>query len=123
MAGLRQTVGGAFRAPGLLLRYTRRLNRTAPAHDGAGSGNGSTIVFRAARYPRLLRADAETVGFRMHGQTYLFPLDAAQLLQYLLDHAPAPLAAFYQEFEGQFDREELADFLSALCRDEIVAID
>jgi hypothetical protein len=128
LAALRKTMSRAFRTPSLLERYSWRLNRLAPAHPISGTpwsedlSGGHFIAWAAPRYPRIQRLDRETIYLTVHDQDFRFPLDAAPLLQYLLDKAPAPLCEFYRGFEGEFDRDELSSFLSALSRDGIIAL-
>ncbi len=125
---LRKTFGWSFRTPSLLEAYARRTARLAPLHPVRGTAWSEclpadhAIALTAPRNPRLFRADPETVYLTVEGKELFFPADAVPLLQYLLDKAPVEIAAFYRQFEGEFDREELVSFLKALSRDGVIAM-
>jgi hypothetical protein len=125
---LRKAFGWSFRMPSLLEAYARRLNRLAPAHPLQGKpwseslSAGHWIALAPPRYPRIFRRDRETVCLAVGVRELLFPADAAQLLQYLFDKAPVAMDEFYRQFEGEFDREELASFLAALSRDGVISM-
>lgn len=126
IARLRKTFGAAFRTPSLLETYTRRLNRLAARHQLPGSTvEGDSISpfidFATPRRPRFYRRDSDTIYISVAGREFLFPIEAAQLLQYLVDKAPVTVADFYAQFEGEFDNDELASFLEALVRDGVIA--
>ena len=126
ITGLRRAFRAAFRTPALLETYMRRLNRLAarqplPGNPVAGDPNSPFIEFVTPRRPRFYRRDGDTIYLSIVGRELLFPLDAAQLLQYLLDQAPVTVADFYAQFEGEFDRDELSSFLEALVRDGVIA--
>jgi hypothetical protein len=126
LATLRKAVARGFRLPSLLERYAHHLNVKAPAGATLGLPWSETLpenclaAIAAPRYPKIQRVDPETISIRVSGKDYSFPLDAAQLLQYLLDKAPLPLADFYRDFAAEFDREELTEFLSVLSNNGII---
>ena len=104
----------------------RRLNRLAarhplPANPSGGGSIGPFIEFATPRLPRFYRRDRDTIYLSIAGRELLFPIEAAQLLQYLLDKAPVTVADFYAQFEGEFDSDELSSFLDALVRDGVIA--
>jgi hypothetical protein len=125
---LRRAFGGAFRAPVLLKAYSKRLDRLAPTHPvavmewGAGSAPDHSIELATPRRPRIFRHDPETICLWNEGVQILFPVDAAPLLQYVLDNAPFHAASFFREFAGEFDAEDLSGFLTALSSHRIVTV-
>jgi hypothetical protein len=116
---LRRAVGGTFRTPGLLEAYARRLNR----HAGAATipGRPDEITLATRRIPKVYRHDTETIYLSIAGRDLFFPIEAAPLLQYVIDRAPAPVSDFYSQFIGDFDADELSSFLAALIRDDVIA--
>jgi hypothetical protein len=126
ITGLRKAFGAAFRTPALLETYMRRLNRLAPrpqlpANPVEGDSISPFIEFATPRLPRFYRRDRDTIYLSIAGRELLFPIDAAQLLQYLLDKAPVTVADFYAQFQGEFDGDELSSFLEALVREGVIA--
>jgi hypothetical protein len=126
ISGLRKTFGAAFRTPALLETYMRRLHRLAtrhqlPGNPVVGDPMSPFIEFATPRRPCFYRRDRDTIYLSIAGRELLFPIDAAQLLQYLLDKAPVTVADFYAQFEGVFDSGELSSFLEALVRDGVIA--
>lgn len=128
VTGLRKILARALRAPGLLERYRYEVNAKAPARPQSGlpwspaASAGHLIAILTPRHVRIRRADNETIFFASNGRRVTLPQEAAPLLQYLCDKSPVSISDFYRSFEGEFDREELADFLSALSRDGIIGL-
>jgi hypothetical protein len=126
LSHLRKTVAGKFRLPNLLEGYCRRLNNRATGNLAGGvPGEVSAadrIELATPRLPRVHRVDRETISIRVQAVDYRFPVEAAELLQYVLDKAPFVVGDFCREMEGEFDGSELLDFLAALLRDGIVAV-
>ncbi|HEX3875771.1 MAG TPA: cupin domain-containing protein [Bryobacteraceae bacterium] len=128
LTGLRRTFGGAFRGPGLLQTFTRRLNRMAQAHaEGAATNRAklspeSVIAIATPRIPSVFRQGADTIFVFVEGREVMFPAEAAPLLQFVIDRAPFRAAAFYREFAHDFDAEELSTFLEAVCRDGVAEL-
>ena len=121
---LRKATNLAFRSPSLLDAFTRQRNNFAPARQSVVTGELSEkhwVVLTAPRYPKIRRVDAATICLRHDGREIRFPVDAAPLLQYLLDKMPVAVTDFYRDCESEFDRAELSDILLALERDGIVA--
>jgi hypothetical protein len=128
LTAVRRAVAGAFRTPGLLQSYAWHLRETAPPRPWPGVPWSPTlsvehvIAMAAPRDLQLRRADKDTIFFVVNGRQFAFPGDAAPLLHYLRDNAPVAISEFYKNLEGEFDREELSDFLSILARDGIIAL-
>jgi hypothetical protein len=126
LSHLRKTVAGKFRLPNLLEGYSRRLNNRAAGNLACGvPGEVSAadrIELATPRLPRVHRVNRETISIRIQAVDYRFPVEAAELLQYVLDKAPFVVEDFCREMEGEFDKSELLDFLAALLRDGIVAV-
>lgn len=126
LSHLRKTVAGKFRLPNLLEGYCRRLNNRAAGNLAGGApckvSAADRIELATPRLPRVHRVDRETISIRVQAVDYRFPVEAAELLQYVLDKAPFLVEDFCREMEGEFDRSELLDFLAALLRDGIVAM-
>jgi len=127
LVAMRHAIVQAFRRPDLLERYSRRLNSRAPLPAAPetpwseAESRGRRIALAAPRRPIIRRLDKETIGLRVGGLDFSFPVDAAPLLTFLFDRAPAPAAEFYGEFEGEFDRDEIAEFLAVLHKAGIIA--
>jgi hypothetical protein len=127
LVAMRHAIVQAFRKPGLLERYSQRLNNRAPLPAAPetpwseAEPGGRWIALTAPRRPIIWRLDKETIYLRVGGLDFSFPVDAAPLLTFLFDRAPAPAAEFYREFEGEFDRDEIADFLAVLHKAGIIA--
>ena len=49
-------------------------------------------------------------------------LEAAQFLDFLEHEAPVTIARFHRNFEADFERDELDDFLSVASRAGLVAV-
>jgi len=116
---LRRAVGGAFRTPGLLEAYARRVNRQAGTLTIPGRPDQITLATR--RIPKIYRRGPQTIYLSVAGRDLFFPIEAAPLLQYVIDRAPAPVSDFYSQFLGDFDAEELSSFLAALVSDGVIA--
>ncbi|HWB95427.1 MAG TPA: hypothetical protein VG672_01960, partial [Bryobacteraceae bacterium] len=101
--------------------FTNRLNRLALPRNAAIQAPNGHIVLTTVRIPRIYRKDTDTVYLAIHGHDIFFPLDAAPLLQYVLDRAPVPTSEFYSEFQKDFDTEELSSFLAALSEHGVIA--
>jgi hypothetical protein len=127
-AAMRRTLARAFHMPDLMERYCNRMNeralvRRAPAEARSEAESlGRSIAWSAPRRPRIWRRNRETIYVRVADTAIDFPADAAPLLQFLIDRAPAPVDDFYAEFEGEFDRGEIADFLAALSRAGVIIL-
>ena len=120
---LRKATARAYRAPSLLEAFTRRRNNFAPSRLPAETGElfeDSWVDLAAPRYPKIRRLDSETICLRHDGREIRFPVDAAALIQYLLDKMPIAVSEFYRDFENDFDRGELSELLQALSREGIV---
>jgi hypothetical protein len=128
IATIRRTIAGLCREPGLLERHGRYLNNTAPRRPAAGVPwspelSGEVLITLAApRRLRVRRADKNTIDLKIEGERSTFPEDAAQLFHYLSDHAPVSISAFYQCFEGEFEREELTEFLAVLSQGGVIGL-
>ena len=129
MADLRHMLTRTLRDPAVLETYRRRLHKTARPRNVAGEPWGSDlpyasrIVLSTPRKLPVRRASADTIFVVANGKRLTFPEDAAPLLHFLQDHAPATVGEFYSEFEGEFDREELEEFLNVLSRDAVIAFE
>lgn len=120
---LRKATARAYRAPSLMEAFNRRRNNFAPASRGAEKGelsDGCYIHLAAPRYLKIRRVDPETICFRHDGREIRFPVDAAPLLQYLIDNMPVAVTEFHRYFESDFDQAELSDLLLALAQDGFV---
>lgn len=126
LSELRRTVASGFRSPHLLERFRRRLNNRAMGGAAPGIQRqvlaGDVVQLATPRVPRIRRVDSETILIRVRATDHRFPVEAADLLQYVLDKAPFVVEDFCRDMEGEFDRSELFDFLAALLRDGIVAM-
>jgi hypothetical protein len=127
-AGLRKAMAGVFRRPALFEAWRRETNLTAPPQHGskipwsASASGDHLIAILAPRKIRIKRADAGTILLVAMGKRLAFPEEAAAMLHYLADRAPVTLLEFYKTFEGEFDRDELSDFLSVLSKDGIIGL-
>jgi len=127
IATIRRTIVRACREPGMLERFSRHLNETAASRPSEGSpwspalSDSCLITLATPRRLRVRRADTATIYIRVNRKRLTFPEDAAQLLLYLADEAPVSLSEFYACFADEFEREELAEFLSVLSTSGIVA--
>jgi hypothetical protein len=125
---IRRTIMRACRAPGLLESYARHLNETAPPRPVAGVPWSPTlsgeylIAWATPRQVKVRRADPKTIYFTVNHKRFAFPEDAAPLIHYLNDNAPVSISKFYADLDGEFDRDELSDFVSVLTRDGILAL-
>lgn len=130
LADMRHAVMQAFRNPDLLERFTQRLNARAslPAAPAPGmqqteaDSRACRIALAAPRRPTVRRTDKETIHFRVGGVKYPFPVDAAPLLIFLFEQAPLPAADFYSQFEGEFDSDEISEFLAVLQQAGIITL-
>lgn len=128
VTGLRKVLGRVLRSPHLLEGYRRAANRDAqPGHASgipwsANAPEDHLIAILTPRRIRIKRADNQTILLVAMGKRLRFPAEAAPLLHFLSDRAPVPIADFYATFTGEFDRDELCDFLSALSRDGIIGL-
>jgi hypothetical protein len=128
VTGLRRVLARIFREPALLERHRRETNLHAPARSAsevrwpADPSDTHLIAILTPRPIRIKRADGDTILLVSMGKRLAFPQDAAPLLHYLCDRAPVSLSEFYRSFEGEFDREELSDLLSALGKDGIIGL-
>ena len=120
LTNLRQSLRRGLWDPGLLERFRRQRNRSAPRADGAAwtpaTPEHYLISLALPRPPEIRRVDSETICVLAAQQSFLLPEAAAPLLLYLRDQAPIPISRFYSCFENEFEREELADFLASLSR-------
>jgi hypothetical protein len=128
LAAMRHAVVQAFRRPDLLERFHRHLNNYAPLPPAPetpwseGGSAGRWIQLISPRRPAVRRRDHETIHIRAGGRDFPFPLDAAPLLRFLFDQAPVATAEFYAEFEGEFDRDEITEFLQVLHQAGIIGL-
>ena len=128
LVAMRHAIVQAFRRPDLLERFSRRLNSDAPLPAEpvtpftAAESLRRWITLTAPRRPTIRRRDKDCIHIRAGGWDFPFPVDAAPLLQYLFEKAPLPTAEFYGEFEGEFDREEIDDFLAVLHKAGIIRL-
>ena len=126
LVAMRHAITHAFRLPHLIERYSQRLNEKAAIRSVSGSrwsereSREGCIAFSTPRRPTIRRRDNETIFILAGGVDFLFPTEAAPLLQFLIDKAPVPVAEFYAQFEGEFDRDEISEFLSVLSGAGIV---
>jgi ribosomal protein L16 Arg81 hydroxylase len=63
---------------------------------------------------------SDTVELDFRGQTFTFPAQAKQLIEFLQDAERVSLETFYQKFEAVFGRDELGTFLTELVQHGIV---
>jgi Cupin superfamily protein len=126
LIAMRQAIVQAFRMPDLLERYAQRLNSRAPVTRAPEMSwsetefRGRSIAIAAPRRPQIRRRDKETIFIRVGGLDFSFPVDAAPLFTFLLDKAPVAAAEFYSVFEGEFDHDEISEFLTVLHKAGIV---
>jgi hypothetical protein len=127
LIAMRHAIVKAFRMPDLLERYSQRLNSRAPITAAAEMSSCSETEFRgrsvaiaAPRRPQIRRRDKETIFIRVGGEDFSFPVDAAPLFTFLVDKSPVAAAEFYSAFEGEFDRDEISEFLTVLYKAGIV---
>ena len=117
---VRRLLANTLRAPQLLTQFLTLHDEFIPfepleseAFDPSPE-TAQWVVLSSPRAMNIRRADAATISICAGGNTVAFPEDAAPLLQFVANEAPAPVAQFYSTFAGQFDREELVEFLRAL---------
>jgi hypothetical protein len=127
LIAMRQAIVKAFRMPDLLERYSQRLNSRAPVAAASEMSSwseaefcGRSVAIAAPRRPQIRPRDKETIFIRIGGLDFSFPVDAAPLLTFLLDKAPVAATEFYSAFEGEFDRDEISEFLTVLYKAGIV---
>jgi hypothetical protein len=127
-AGLRKALAGVFRRPALFEAWRRETNLSATPQDGSkipwsdSASDDHLIAILAPRKIRIKRVDAGTILLVTMGKRLAFPEEAAAMLHYLADKAPVTILEFYKTFEGEFDRDELSDFLSVLSKDGIIGL-
>lgn len=128
MRKIRRPLVQSLRSPALLERYTRRLRETAKPGADAGMpwrddpDPGHIIALRSRRRFEVLRLEKGAVYVMSGGRKVAFPDEASQMLQFLADRAPVSIGAFFAMFEGEFEAEDLSDFLSVLSREGIIAL-
>ncbi len=128
VTNLRKIMARTLRAPSFLEGFRRTANLKAQPQPGVGlpwsasAPEDSLIAILTPRKIRIKRVDHETILVVAMGKRLGFPLDAAPLLHFLSDRAPVSIAEFYQTFAGEFDRDELTDFLAALSKDGIIGL-
>jgi hypothetical protein len=113
---------------GIIERFSRHLNKAAAPRPVVGVSwspavsNDLLITLAAPRNLRIQRQTNDTICFTTNRRRLLFPEDAAPLLHYLSDNQPVSIARFYNDFEGEFDREELSEFLSVLTAEQVFVL-
>jgi hypothetical protein len=130
LTAMRHAIVQAFRMPDLMERYSQRLNTCAPVAAASKISawsetkettfRGHWVAIAAPRRPQIRLRDKETIFIRVGGVDYSFPVDAAPLLIFLLDKVSVAAADVYSTFEGEFDRDEISEFLAVLCKAGII---
>jgi hypothetical protein len=129
LTGLRRTLAGACRTPGLLSMYSLAASRHAPLREPLapsaphpGSEGGGVIDFLPARRLAPWRPDPETIAFKFAGVETRCPIEAAELLAFLDQQAPVAMDRFCESFETEFERADLVAFVDDLTRRGLAAM-
>lgn len=79
------------------------------------------IEIVAPRGLRLQTTEGESpVTIAFDGKQLSFQPSTSALFQYLIDHPAARAADFLQHFEGDFERDQLLEFLSDLAEHGVI---
>jgi hypothetical protein len=127
MAAVRRPLMRALRSPGIVERYRTYCHGAAtrvsrPGVPWSEHLSAAHSIELGGTRRLIVRPDPQSVSITWRGEQMAFPREAAQMLQFLSDETPVTIGRFYETFEQEFERDELADFLSVLSAKGVVVL-